>query len=439
MTATVRTTRRRDGAAGVLFPVIEQIFGSQPPFRLRAWDGSEAGPDGAPTDGVPADALPADALPVLVLHSRQALRRLLWHPSELGLAQAYVTGELDIDGDLTEGLRAVWRTARDRGLAGARLPAGVLGAAARAAIALRIPGPPPRPPASQARISGRLHSKRRDQAVISHHYDVPAAFYELILDPQMAYSCALWTSAEAGYTLADAQRDKLEAICAKLALAPGTHLLDIGCGWGSLAIHAARNHGAQVTAVTLAGEQAAFVRRRVSELGLDSLVTVREQDYRDIPAGRHDAISSIEMGEHVGATQYPAFCALLRERLRPGGRLLIQQMSRGSQAPGGGKFIESYIAPDMHMRPLGETVALLEDAGLEVADVQAMREHYTRTIREWLANLERRWSESTAMIGLESARVWRLYLAGGALAFEEGRMGVHQILATRPSASPSQP
>jgi cyclopropane-fatty-acyl-phospholipid synthase len=284
--------------------------------------------------------------------------------------------------------------------------------------------------------------------VIAHHYDVPAGFYELILDPLMAYSCALWTSDDPDYSLADAQRDKLDAVCRKVALAPGQRLLDVGCGWGALAIHAARSYGARVTAVTLAGEQAAYVRRRAAELGLADRVTVLNRDYRDLAGqsgagesgvdrqpelNQYDVVTSIEMGEHVGDREYPAFTALLRDRLRPGGRLLIQQMSRGGRAPGGGAFIEGYIAPDMHMRPLGQTVSLIEGAGLEVLGVQAMRGDYTRTIRAWLDRLEHRWDEAAALIGGQSARVWRLYLAGGALAFEEGRMGVDQILARRPA------
>jgi cyclopropane-fatty-acyl-phospholipid synthase len=410
----------RAGAAGLLLPVAEQIFGGEPPVRIRAWDGSEAGRDGAP---------------VLVLRTPQALRRMMWHPGELGIAQAYVTGDLDVEGDLIEGLRAVWQAGSPAGRAGrrgpARLPASAWTAAARAALRLGVPGPPPKPPAAQARVAGRLHSKRRDQAVIAHHYDVPASFYQLILDPSLAYSCADWGHAGADYPLASAQRDKLDGICAKLALRPGLRLLDVGCGWGSLTVHAAREYGARVTAVTLSREQAARTQRRVAELGLDSLVEVQVRDYRDIDGGDYDAVATIEMGEHVGAGQYPAFCSLLRSRLRPGGRLLVQQMARAANAPGGGAFIEAYIAPDMHMRPAGQTVSLLEEAGLEVLAVRAMRLQYGRTIRAWLANLEQRFEEATATIGPQSARVWRLYLSGGALAFEEGRMGVHQILAIR--------
>jgi cyclopropane-fatty-acyl-phospholipid synthase len=252
------------------------------------------------------------------------------------------------------------------------------------------------------------------------------------MDPSMAYSCAYWTSDRPGYPLADAQRDKLEMICTKLELQAGQRLLDMGCGWGSLTVHAARDHRANVTGVTLSAEQGGYVSQRIRGLGLGERAEVRIQDYRDPVEGRFDAAASIEMGEHVGAAHYPRFCASLYRRLKPGGRLLIQQMSRGAQAPGGGPFIESYITPDMTMRPVGETVALIEKAGFEVVGVQAMREHYVRTIRAWMDNFERNLPEVEKLLTPEQVRVWRLYLAGGALAFEEGRMGVDQILAVRP-------
>ena len=247
----------------------------------------------------------------------------------------------------------------------------------------------------------------------------------------MAYSCGYWASDAPGYGLADAQRDKLALVVSKLGLGPGSSLLDLGCGWGSLTVHAARHCRAQVTAVTLSAEQGGYARERLRGLGLGDRAQVLVQDYRDAPTGPFDAIASLELGEHVGAAEYPAFCAALRGRLRPGGRVLIQQMSRGRRAPGGGAFIESYVAADMHMRPVGETVGLLERAGLEVLSVAALRPDYVRTIRAWLDNLERNFAEVTEILGAERARLWRLYLAGGALAFEEGRMGVDQILAVR--------
>ena len=304
-------------------------------------------------------------------------------------------------------------------------------AAAKAVAQLKILGPPPEPPRCELRVRGRLHSRARDQAVIAGHYDLasrPPAFYQLILDPSMAYSCAY--RAPGHNTLADAQRAKLELIGGKLGLEPGQRLLDMGCGWGSLTIHAARAR-VQVTGVTLSREQGGYVRQRARGLGLGDRAEVRIQDYRDPLDDRYDAVASVEMGEHVGAAQYPRFCAALHARLRPGGRLLIQQMSRGARAPGGGPFIESYITPDMDMRPVGDTVRLIENAGFEVIGVEAMRDHYVRTIRAWLDNFEQNQPAIKEILSEQQILLWRLYLAGGALAFEEGRMGVDQILAVR--------
>ncbi|MGN6160790.1 MAG: class I SAM-dependent methyltransferase, partial [Marmoricola sp.] len=204
----------------------------------------------------------------------------------------------------------------------------------------------------------------------------------------------------------------------------------IGCGWGALATYAAQFYGARVTAVTIAAEQHRYVTERVRKAGLDHLVEVRLCDYRDV-SHTYDAVSSIEMGEHVGKRNYSEVTRVLHDRARPGGRVLIQQMSRRGRHPGGGPFIESFIAPDMHMRPVGETVGLLEDAGLEVRDVQAMREHYVTTGAGWLERFEANIDELTRLVGEEVVRVWRLYLIGGAAAFRDGRMGVDQILSVR--------
>jgi cyclopropane-fatty-acyl-phospholipid synthase len=399
------------------------------PVRLRAWDGSEAGPAGPP---------------VLVLRSPLALRRMLWRPGELGLARAYVSGDLDVEGDLTDGLRRARHSGQhgrgqhgrgQHGRGGVALAqlADAVSASLLAASRLGVFGLPPSPPDCEIRHSGRPHTRDRDRAVIAGHYDLPVSFYRLILDPSMAYSCGYWTSDDPAYSLADAQRDKLDLVCGKLGLRAGTSLLDVGCGWGSLTAHAALHCQAEVTGVTLSSEQGGYARARLRGLGVAERARVLIQDYRDTPPGPFDAIASLEMGEHVGATGYPAFCAALRDRLRPGGRVLIQQMSRTGRSPGGGPFIESYIAADMYMRPVGETVALLERAGLEVVGVQSMRTDYVRTIRAWRDNLEQNFDAAAAIIGQERARLWRLYLTGGALAFEEGRMGVDQILAARPA------
>ncbi|WP_328306538.1 cyclopropane-fatty-acyl-phospholipid synthase family protein [Streptomyces sp. NBC_00442] len=407
------------GVAPRLAEAVQSYTGAALPVRLRAWDGSEAGPDGAP---------------VVVLRSPRALRRLMWEPGELGLAQAYISDELDVEGDLAAALSTVWRSVRARQVRPGRPGARRHVTAALTALRCGAVGPrPPAPHAPQARLRGRLHSTERDRAAISHHYDLSNDWYALLMDESMAYSCAYWTRPDdPSYGLAEAQRDKLELICRKVGLTPGARLLDVGCGWGSLSLYAARHFKARVTAVTLSREQRDFVTARVHEEGLDDLVDVHLRHYRHITGADYDAVCAIEMGEHVGDAHYPDFAGRLHTLLRPGGRLLIQQMSRTGHAPGGGAFIESYIAPDMHMRPLGETVALLEGAGLDVWAVESLREHYVRTIAAWHATLEARWAEFVALAGQETARVWRLYLAGGGLAFAERRMGVDQILAVRP-------
>ena len=409
--------------AGTIAEVLRPVVGGELPVRLVVWDGSEAGPAGAP---------------VVRLNSPNALRRLLWAPGELGAAQAYVTGELDVDGDLNSALQHLWKVARDRGLTGIRPTPALLAGVARIARAAGALGAPPEPPASQARVKGRLHSLVRDRAAISHHYDLSNDFYQLILDPQMAYSSGYWTrqtadgGASDGYGVEDAQRDKLDLVCRKIGLKPGMRLLDVGCGWGSLSLHAAQYYGADVVGVTLSVEQKAFIDARIKQRGLEGRVEIRVQDYREVPDGPFDAVASIEMGEHVGQRNYPVYAAALFGNVVPGGRVLVQQMSRHGRHPGGGPFIESFIAPDMHMRPVGETLGFLEAAGLEVEGVQAMRRDYVRTLEAWYARFEQNHDDAVAMMGEEIVRVWRLYLVGALRSFAEGRMGVDQILCSRP-------
>jgi cyclopropane-fatty-acyl-phospholipid synthase len=403
-----------------LADMVEGLLGAPLPVRIRAWDGSEAGA----ADG-----------PVVVIRHRRALRHLLWSPGELGLARAFVAGDLAVEGDVAEGLSRFWTLAKDH--PHLRFGPKEVLAASRLALRLGAVGPRPRPPSSEARLEGRLHTRRRDRAAIAHHYDLSNDFYAFLLDPQMAYSCGYWTQEESpSYGLVDAQRDKLDLICRKLALRPGMRLLDVGCGWASLLVHAAQHYGVRATGVTLSAQQRAYGLARVEALGLTDRVEIRLQDYRELTDEPFDAVASIEMGEHVGEHNYPEYAARLHRLLLPHGRLLLQQMSRGAagvnNAPGGGPFMERYVAPDMHMRPLGATLGLLESAGLEAVDVHSLREHYVWTVRPWLDTLQQRKAEAVALIGEEQWRVWLLYLAGGLLAFEEGRMGVHQILMVRP-------
>lgn len=398
---------------------LQDLFAKTLPLRIRVWDGSEAGPSDAT---------------LVELRSADALRYMLWSPGELGVARAYVSGALEVHGDLETGLSRVLAALRGapRRPSPALVARGVKLMASLGGLGRPLPAP-----RSEARTRGRLHSLRRDAEVISHHYDVSNDFYSLLLDGSMAYSCGYWTDDRPDYGVGDAQRDKLDLICRKLDLRPGARLLDVGCGWGSLTVHAAREYGASVTAVTVAAAQQDFVAGRVRAEGVEHLVDLRRCDYRQVlaePGAAFDAAAVIEMGEHVGDGNYPAFLAGLHRQLRDEGRLLVQVMSRGARHPGGGPFIERYIAPDMHMRPLASTVGLLQAAGFEVRDLHAMREHYARTIRAWSAEMESRWSDVVALIGGEQARVWRLYLAGGALSFEENRMGVDQVLSVRPAS-----
>ncbi|WP_200940129.1 SAM-dependent methyltransferase [Aeromicrobium sp. Root495] len=417
-------------AASSLLSLAEDALGMRLPIRLRAWDGSEAGD---PTG------------PVLVIHDKRAIRHVLYSPGELGIARAYVQGYIDLEGDVSDGLRVMWDAVRDARAADEdagrphitpRLVARAVGLALR----LGIVGRRPPIPASESVLTGELHSRERDRAAISHHYDLSNDFYELILDPNMAYSSGFHHSPD--LTLEEAQTAKLHLICRKLGLQPGMRMVDIGSGWGSLTLFAAEHYGVHVTGVTLSSEQRDFVLKKAAERGLSDQVNVSLRHFRDLSEsgvrdGQIDAIASVEMGEHVGDEEYKVFTSSIHRYLRPGGRVLIQQMSRSNGAkgdrPGGGPFIETYIAPDMHMKPLAKTLGLIAEPGLEIRDVQAMREHYPQTVAAWLDNLESNWSEAVALVGEEQARVWRLYLAGGSLAFEENRMGVDQVLAVKPS------
>ncbi|WP_369183571.1 class I SAM-dependent methyltransferase [Streptomyces sp. Y1] len=415
--------------AGQLVEALDGLLGIPAPLRLQAWDGSTAGPPGAPT---------------LVLRNRRALRRLLWQPGELGLARGYVAGDLDVapGGDLYELLSVVGRFADLPQIRTLDLgPRGVLGAAGRRALAVALRagavGPEPTPPPEEVRKPrGGLHSRGRDRAAISHHYDVGNGFYGLVLGPSMVYSCAYWTPA--AKSLEAAQEAKLDLVCRKLGLRPGMRLLDVGCGWGSLLLHAAEHYGVTAVGVSISTEQVALARRRIEEAGLADRVEVRLQDYREITDGPFDAVSSIGMAEHVGSEQYRVYAEGLHRLLVPGGRLLNHQIARRPDHPGEphrpSPFIDRYVFPDGELSPVGSTVSRLEEAGFEVRDVESLREHYGLTLREWVANLEAHWTDAVRLVGRGRARVWRLYMAASALAFEQNRIGVNQILAVRATA-----
>ncbi|MCB5273334.1 putative fatty acid methyltransferase [Arthrobacter sp. SO5] len=409
------------GVAARLAEGLAIVLGTKEiPVRLQAWDGSEAGPAGAP---------------VLVFRTRRALRRILWSPGQLGLSRAYVAGDIDAPGDIFEAFTAL-SSAGKFAEPGPfrRLTARELGTLVKTAVRLGALGPKPAPPPEEAKVvrAGRRHSKQRDAAAISHHYDVGNDFYAMVLGPSMVYSCAVWEAEDAG--LEAAQEAKIDLVCRKLGLQPGMRVLDVGCGWGSFALHAARRYGVDVVGVTLSTEQASLAGKRVAEAGLADRVDIRVQDYRDVEDGPFDAISSIGMSEHVGRDQMPHYASRLHGLLRPGGRLLNHAISwnAGPAAPDPDSFIPRYVFPDGEMLSLAETVVALESCGFEVLDVEALRRHYALTLRAWVHNLEERWDEAVQAAGAGRARVWRLYMAASALGFETGITGVNQVLVQRP-------
>lgn len=412
-------------AASRLTRSLEQLAGAPLPVRVRAWDGSEAGPPGAP---------------VLVVRNRRALRRLLFKPGELGLARAWVAGDLTVEGDLLTALDLLAGLIWERGEDAPGLARVLRDPEARTAVRglVRLAGPPlpPAPPREEVRRRrGPVHTRRSDRRAISHHYDVGNDFYELVLGPSMVYSCAYWPASGPDATLEQAQHDKLELVCRKLDLRPGRRLLDVGCGWGSLVVHAAREHGVSAVGVTLSREQATYARKRVADEGLTDRVEIRVQDYRDVDDGPYDAISSIGMAEHVGAAPYLEYARVLHSLLRPGGRLLNHQIGRRPQRDESAyrvdEFIDAYVFPDGELAPVGTTVTQLERAGFEVRDLESLREHYALTLRRWVANLETHWDRAVQLAGPGRARVWKLYMAASAVAFERNRIGVNQVLAVR--------
>ncbi|MEU1514399.1 cyclopropane-fatty-acyl-phospholipid synthase family protein [Streptomyces sp. NPDC005811] len=409
-------------AAPRLHAIVEQLLGGPLPMRIRAWDGSQAGPPGAPA---------------LVVRNRRALRRMVFKPGELGLARAWVAGDLEIEGDLFVAMDLlsglIWERDEDARPLGQALRDPVFRGAVLDLLKLAGPPLPPAPPVEEIRRTGHLHTRRTDRRAVSHHYDVGNDFYGIVLGPSMVYSCAYWP--HPGSSLEEAQRDKLELVCRKLALKPGQRLLDVGCGWGSLAIHAAGEHGVSVVGITLSREQAAHARKRVADAGLTDRIEIRVQDYRDVTDGPYDAISSIGMAEHVGAAKYLDYANDLYALLAPGGRLLNHQISRRPQQDEStyhlDGFIDSYVFPDGELAPLGTTVTQLERAGFEVRDVEPIREHYALTLRRWVARLEDDWTRAVQLTSPGRARVWRLYMAACAVGFERNRLGVNQVLAVR--------
>jgi cyclopropane-fatty-acyl-phospholipid synthase len=393
--------------------VVRSMLGDDLPVAMEAYDGTRLGPEGARTR--------------IFVRSPDALRRMVTSPGELGLSRAYVAGDIELDGDIFDVLAL-----RDR-MPSPKLTPAQFAMVARLVASAGVKRLPP--PPEEARPHGRLHSRHRDSEAVTHHYDVSNRFYRLVLGPSMTYSCAVFT--HEGATLEEAQAAKAELICRKLALRPGMRLLDVGCGWGSLALHAARHHGVTAVGVTLSAPQAELARQRAVEQGVAGKVEFRVQDYRDVADGPFDAISSVGMFEHVGMARTAEYFGHLRGLLRPGGRLLNHAITRppskSTRLPRN-SFVGRYVFPDGELLEVGTTVSALQQQGFEARHVESLREHYSRTLHQWVANLQANWDEAVAEVGPRRARVWRLYMAGSAAGFEAGRINVHQVLAVHPEA-----
>jgi cyclopropane-fatty-acyl-phospholipid synthase len=392
-----------------LAALVEDLLGRDLPVGVTAYDGSRAGP--------------ADASATLAIRSPDALRRIVTSPGELGFARAYVSGDLELDGDIFALLELR-----------KRMPKVKLDPRATYRLVKELGGwreiRPVPPPAEEAQLHGLRHSLGRDKAAIGHHYDVSNDFYAMVLGPSMTYSCAVFRSPDD--PLEQAQANKYELICRKLGLGEGDRLLDVGCGWGGMVLHAAERHGVRAVGVTISEQQAEVARKRVADAGLDDRVEIRVQDYRRVDDGPYDAISSIGMFEHVGRSHLEEYFSRLHELLRPGGRLL----NHGIANTAGGKvprrsFINRYVFPDGELHEVGRVISTIQRAGFEPRHEETLREHYDLTLRHWVANLERNWDDAVAEVGVGRARVWRLYMAGSAVSFGDGQTQVHQILAVR--------
>ena len=395
-----------------LAEVFERVAGPDAPVEFHAFDGSSAGTASSPVR--------------IVVKDRTAVSYLAQAPGALGLARAYVSGHLDVEGDMYAALSRMASAQRVE-----------LDLAERLRLVRELGGPRVPPPPQEVRVnrrwlSGRRHSQSRDASAISHHYDVSNQFYEWVLGPSMAYTCACYPSADA--TLEEAQAYKFDLVARKLALAPGMRLLDVGCGWGGMVMHAAREYGVRALGVTLSRQQAQWAQQAIAEAGLSELAEVRHLDYRNVTEAGFDAISSIGLTEHIGKAQLTGYFGFLHGKLRPEGRLLNHCITRpDNQGPARvtDGFIYRYVFPDGELEGPGYLVALMHDAGFEVRHSENLREHYAKTLAGWCANLDAHWDEAITEVGDGTARVWRLYMAGSRLGFERNQIQLHQVLGVK--------
>ncbi|HVV22980.1 MAG TPA: cyclopropane-fatty-acyl-phospholipid synthase family protein [Pseudonocardiaceae bacterium] len=408
-----------------LADVATRMVGPDVPIEFTAYDGSRSGSRQAPVR--------------LEVRSPIALSYLASAPGELGLARAYVSGALEVVGDMYTALASLPPVSL------AELPRDLRTQLVLRLLAARLWWPVPPPPQERrsrsglARVAafGRRHSKSRDSKVISHHYDVSNTFYEWVLGPSMAYTCACYPTETS--TLEQAQEHKFDLVARKLALRPGMRLLDVGCGWGGMVMHAAKHYGVKALGVTLSRQQAEWAQRAIADRGLSDLAEVRHMDYRDVTETDFDAVSSIGLTEHIGQANLPSYFSFLHGKLRPGARLLNHCITRpnGRHVAKTGPFTDRYVFPDGELESLGELVTLVHDTGFEVRHEESLREHYAKTLAAWCANLADHWDEAVREVGMGTARVWRLYMAASRLGFERNFLQLHQILAVKLDGSRS--
>ncbi len=400
-----------------LAQVFEKIAGPDAPVEFRAYDGSHAGAEDSPVR--------------ITVNSPVAVSYLAQAPGALGLARAYVSGHIDVDGDMHSALSRMASIQRmDLGVAERLQLLRELGGPK--VLLPRVPPPPQEVRIRRRSLAGRRHSKGRDASAISHHYDVSNTFYEWVLGPSMAYTCACYPTEDA--TLEEAQFYKHDLVARKLGLREGMRLLDVGCGWGGMVRHAAREYGVRALGVTLSEQQALWGQEAIKREGLSDLAEIRHLDYRDVPESGFDAVSSIGLTEHIGKAQLPAYFAFLLGKLKPQGRLLNHCITRTdnkepARRPDG--FIYRYVFPDGELEAPGYLVSLMHDTGFEVRHEENLREHYAKTLAGWCANLDEHWDEAVAEVGQGTARVWRLYMAGSRLGFERNDIQLHQVLGVK--------
>ena len=382
---------------------------------VRLWDGTRW-PDDNPRPTT------------LLLNHPGALRSMFLPGSEVGLGEAYLYNDFDVDGNLEAVFGLADELAQD--------VSGTLQRLRAARDLMRLPGGPERQWSRRgpANIKGKRHSIERDRQAVTYHYDVSNDFYALWLDRSMVYSCAYFQTPNEG--LDTAQERKLDHICRKLRLRPGQRLLDIGCGWGGLVTHAAQHYGVDATGITLSQPQADLANVRIAEAGLSDRCRVLVRDYREMDErGGYDALASVGMFEHVGEKMLPAYFSRAWELLKPGGVFLNHGITRRFDIPARNErsFSDAYVFPDGELTPISASLHVAEQAGLEVRDVESLREHYMLTLRHWVKRLEEHHDQALQHVDEPTYRVWRLFMSGSAYGFDVGRLNIHQALLVRPS------